>query len=136
MSKTIFEHSVAGRKGVTLPRRELDTEVKDFFPSEYLRETAPRLPQVSELDVMRHYIKLSHRNHFIEKGLYPLGSCTMKYNPKSHEALVRHSCFNNTHPCQPESTLQGSLEILYELQQDLAEISGMHKVTLQPVAGA
>ncbi len=136
MSKTIFEHSVAGRRGVTLPRRELNTEVRELIAPEYLRETAPRLPQVSEMDVMRHYIKLSHRNHFIEKGLYPLGSCTMKYNPKVHEALVRHSCFNNIHPCQPQSTLQGSLEILYELQKDLAEISGMHQVTLQPVAGA
>lgn len=136
MSKTIFEHSVAGRQGVKLPRRELDTKVSDLIPSEHLRETAPRLPQVSEMDVMRHYIKLSHKNHFIEKGLYPLGSCTMKYNPKSHEALARHSCFNNLHPCQPETTLQGSLEILYELQRDLAEISGMRQVTLQPVAGA
>ncbi len=136
MSKTIFEHSADGRRGVTLPKRELDTEVKELIAPEYLRDAPPRLPQVSELDVMRHYIKLSHLNHFIEKGLYPLGSCTMKYNPKIHEALVRHSCFNNIHPYQPQSTLQGSLEILYELQKDLAEISGMHQVTLQPVAGA
>jgi glycine dehydrogenase subunit 2 len=85
---------------------------------------------------MRHYIKLSHKNHFIEKGLYPLGSCTMKYNPKIHESLVRHTCFANIHPYQHESTLQGALELLYELQEDLAEISGMKKVTLQPVAGA
>jgi glycine dehydrogenase subunit 2 len=85
---------------------------------------------------MRHYIALSHKNHFIEKGLYPLGSCTMKYNPKVHEVLVRHSCFNNIHAYQDEQTLQGSLAILYELQQDLAEISGMAQVTLQPVAGA
>ncbi|MCB5246686.1 MAG: aminomethyl-transferring glycine dehydrogenase subunit GcvPB [Candidatus Cloacimonetes bacterium] len=136
MSKTIFEHSVAGRRGATLPQRELDSKIQDLISPEYLREAAPRLPQVSEMDVMRHYIKLSHQNHFIEKGLYPLGSCTMKYNPKSHEALARHSCFNNIHPCQPESTLQGSLEMLYELQKDLAEISGMSQVTLQPVAGA
>ncbi len=136
MSKTIFEKSTSGRRGVTLPRRELHTEVKELIASEHLRAEAPRLPELSEMDVMRHYIELSHKNHFIEKGLYPLGSCTMKYNPKAHEALVRHSCFNNIHPYQPESTLQGSLEILYELQQDLAEISGMHKVTLQPVAGA
>ncbi len=136
MSKTIFEHSVPGRKGVALPKRELDTNLQELIGSDYLREAAPRLPEVSELDVMRHYIKLSRKNHFIEKSLYPLGSCTMKYNPKIHEALARHSCFNNIHPCQPESTLQGSLEILYELQKDLAEISGMHQVTLQPVAGA
>jgi glycine dehydrogenase subunit 2 len=91
---------------------------------------------VGKLDVMRHYIELSHKNHFIEKGLYPLGSCTMKYNPKIHEVLARHTCFANLHPYQPESTMQGALELLYELQKDLAEISGMATVTLQPAAGA
>ncbi len=136
MSKTIFEMSSAGRQGTTLPKRDIDIPLEGIIPAAQLRDWQARLPEVSELDVMRHYIELSHKNHFIEKGLYPLGSCTMKYNPKIHEALVRHSCFNNIHPYQPESTLQGSLEILYELQRDLAEISGMHQVTLQPVAGA
>lgn len=136
MSKTIFEYSTPGRKGVTLPARELGTPLESLIPSAHLRAKKARLPEVSELDVMRHYIALSHKNHFIEKGLYPLGSCTMKYNPKVHEALVRHSCFNNLHPYQPEATLQGSLEILYDLQQALAEIAGMDAVTLQPVAGA
>jgi len=114
----------------------VDLPLDGIIPAEYRRDAVPRLPELSELDVMRHYIKLSHKNHFIEKGLYPLGSCTMKYNPKVHEALVRYSCFNNVHPYQPERTLQGSLEILYELQKDLSEISGMAQVTLQPVAGA
>lgn len=136
MSKTIFEHSSAGRKGVTLPAREIDTPLEQLIPARYHRKDTARLPEVSELDVMRHYIELSHKNHFIEKGLYPLGSCTMKYNPKVHEALVRHTCFANLHPYQHESTLQGALELMYELQEDLAEISGMAKVTLQPVAGA
>ncbi len=136
MSKTIFEYSSTGRRGATLSKRDIDFPLENIIPSEHLRAKKARLPEVSELDVMRHYIALSHKNHFIEKGLYPLGSCTMKYNPKVHEMLVRHSCFNNVHPYQPESTLQGSLEILYELQQDLAEISGMSQVTLQPVAGA
>ena len=136
MSKTIFEHSSAGRKGVTLPAREIDTPLEQLIPTRYHRKDTARLPEVSELDVMRHYIELSHKNHFIEKGLYPLGSCTMKYNPKVHEALVRHTCFANLHPYQHESTLQGALELMYELQEDLAEISGMAKVTLQPVAGA
>lgn len=136
MSKTIFEFSSPGRRGCTLPEREIDIPLEQILPSEVLRDKPARLPEVSELDVMRHYIALSHKNHFIEKGLYPLGSCTMKYNPKVHEALVRHSCFNNLHPYQPEITLQGSLELLYELQNDLAEISGMAGVTLQPVAGA
>ncbi|MDD4034829.1 MAG: aminomethyl-transferring glycine dehydrogenase subunit GcvPB [Candidatus Cloacimonetes bacterium] len=136
MSKTIFEHSSTGRKGVCLPPREFDTALESLIPEKYLRKNAARLPELSELDVMRHYIELSHKNHFIEKGLYPLGSCTMKYNPKIHESLVRHTCFANLHPYQHESTLQGALELLYELQEDLAEISGMAKVTLQPVAGA
>ncbi|MBW6513554.1 MAG: aminomethyl-transferring glycine dehydrogenase subunit GcvPB [Candidatus Syntrophosphaera sp.] len=136
MSKTIFEYSVKGRRGVTLPAREIDTPLESLIPAENLRQKKARLPEVSELDVMRHYIALSHKNHFIEKGLYPLGSCTMKYNPKLHESLIRHSGFNNLHPYQPEGTLQGSLEILYELQSALAEISGMSQVTLQPVAGA
>jgi glycine dehydrogenase subunit 2 len=136
MSKTIFEYSTKGRKGVTLPPRDVDVPLDSFIPEDQLRARQARLPEVSEMDVMRHYIALSHKNHFIEKGLYPLGSCTMKYNPKVHESLVRHTCFANLHPYQPIETLQGALELLYELQNDLAEISGMAQVTLQPVAGA
>ena len=136
MSKTIFEHSSPSRKGVTLPKREIDTLLPTLIPETMLRTKKARLPEVSELDVMRHYISLSHKNHFIEKGLYPLGSCTMKYNPKLNETLVRHSSFTTLHPFQPEETMQGSLELMYELQNDLAEISGMKGVTLQPSAGA
>lgn len=136
MPKTIFEHSSEGRRGVRLPTREIDTPLQDLIPAQYHRKHPARLPEVSEMDVMRHYIKLSHCNYFIEKGMYPLGSCTMKYNPKIHETLVHNSCFANLHPYQPESTLQGALELLYELQEDLAEISGMAKVSLQPAAGA
>jgi glycine dehydrogenase subunit 2 len=136
MSKTIFEHSSPSRKGVTLPKREIDTLLPTLIPETMLRTKKVRLPEVSELDVMRHYISLSHKNHFIEKGLYPLGSCTMKYNPKLNETLVRHSSFTTLHPFQPEETMQGSLELMYELQNDLAEISGMKGVTLQPSAGA
>jgi len=136
MPKTIFEHSSPERHGVRLPASEIQIPLDKMIPQKFHRAQTPRLPELSEMDVMRHYIKLSHMNHFIEKGLYPLGSCTMKYNPKIHELLVRHSCFANLHPHQPESTLQGALELLYELQQDLAEISGMKQVTLQPVAGA
>lgn len=136
MPKTIFELHSPGRKGVTLPRREIDTPLEQIIPAKYMRQDTARLPEVSEMDVMRHFIGLSHLNHFIEKGLYPLGSCTMKYNPKLHESLVRHTCFANLHPYQPEETLQGTLSMLYELQSDLAEIAGMANVTLQPVAGA
>ena len=136
MSKTIFDYSIKGRTGTTFPPREIEGEIGSVINSKFQRKENARLPEVTELECMRHYISLSHKNHFIEKGLYPLGSCTMKYNPKVHEAIVRHSCFNNIHPYQPEETLQGNLEILFELQEDLAEISGMAKVTLQPVAGA
>ena len=112
MSKTIFEHSSPSRKGVTLPKREIDTPLPTLIPETMLRTKKVRLPEVSELDVMRHYISLSHKNHFIEKGLYPLGSCTMKYNPKLNETLVRHSSFTTLHPFQPEETMQGSLELM------------------------
>jgi len=139
MSKTIFELSSPGRKGYTLPLCDLPHSFKAEIPQNYLkfmRKDAARLPECSELDVMRHFIELSHKNHFIEKGLYPLGSCTMKYNPKIHETLARHTCFVNIHPYQPLETIQGALEIMYQLQKDLSEISGMAQVTLQPVAGA
>src|SRR5512133_439673 len=138
MSKTIFEISSPERKGYTLPPCNLPgdfaIEITDKN-KQFIRHTPARLPECSELDVMRHFIELSHKNHFIEKGLYPLGSCTMKYNPKIHEALARHSCFVNIHPYQPLETMQGALEVMFELQQDLSEIAGMAQVSLQPVAG-
>ncbi|HNX01929.1 MAG TPA: aminomethyl-transferring glycine dehydrogenase subunit GcvPB, partial [Candidatus Cloacimonadota bacterium] len=136
MSKMIFDISSPGRKGCTLPKNDVSIDLKDCIPSKYMRQNTPELPEVSELDTMRHFIELSQKNHCIEKGFYPLGSCTMKYNPKLHETLVKHSCFNNLHPLQPNQTIQGALEIMYELQKDLAEISGFEKVSLQPVAGA
>jgi len=136
MSNTLFDKHSPGRKGYNLPENDVDLKLKDCFPSNYLRKKGPRLPEVSELDVMRHYIALSHKNHFIEKGFYPLGSCTMKYNPKINETLARNPHFNYLNPHQDDDTVQGALEILYELQKDLAEISGFAGVTLQPVAGA
>lgn len=136
MSKTIFEMSVKGRKAVTLPKNDLNYSHEKILPNKFLRKNETHLPEVSELDVMRHFIKLSHLNHFIEKGFYPLGSCTMKYNPKLNETLVNNENFNNLHPLQNEDTVQGALEVLYDLQKDLIEISGMDAVSLQPTAGA
>ncbi|HOE91113.1 MAG TPA: aminomethyl-transferring glycine dehydrogenase subunit GcvPB [Candidatus Cloacimonadota bacterium] len=136
MTKTIFEKSIPGRIGFILPQNDVDIKINDCIPEKYRRKNEIKLPELSELDVMRHYIELSSKNHFIEKGFYPLGSCTMKYNPKSHEAFVRSSCLMDLHPYQPEETVQGALEILYELQNDLATIAGMKNTTLQPVAGA
>ena len=135
-TKTIFEKSVAGRKAVTLPKLDVDIFAKDVIPQKFQRKEDARLPEVSELDVMRHFVELSQKNHFIEKGFYPLGSCTMKYNPKINETLAGDLNLKNLHPFQPESTVQGAIQIMYELQNDLAEISGMSKVSLQPVAGA
>jgi len=136
MAKTIFEKSVKGRTALQLPKNDVDVKFEDCIPARFRRENAPEIPEVSELDVMRHFTELSQMNHFIEKGMYPLGSCTMKYNPKLNETLVRNHKVANLHPYQPEETVQGTLEILYELQKDLSEISGMSNVTLQPVAGA
>lgn len=136
MSKTIFEKNSPGRKGYTLPQNDVEISLNDCLPEEFRRKEAPRLPQVSELDVMRHFIELSHKNHFIEKGFYPLGSCTMKYNPKISDAMAANIALRDIHPCQPENSVQGALQILWELQRDLAEISGFASATLQPVAGA
>jgi glycine dehydrogenase subunit 2 len=130
----IFELSRTGRVAHSIP--VLDVPETDAIPVEYLREDTVDLPEVSELDLIRHYIELSCRNHGVDNGFYPLGSCTMKYNPKVHEDVARLSGFAKIHPYQSEETVQGALQLLYELQQYLAEITGMDEVTLQSAAGA
>lgn len=131
----IFELSQEGRIAYSLP--ELDVPVEeDILPSELMRDEPAELPEVSELDLMRHYTELSRRNHGVDNGFYPLGSCTMKYNPKVNEDVAQFSGFRKIHPYQAEETVQGALQLLYELQQDLAEITGMDAVTLQSAAGA
>ncbi|MCK4358071.1 MAG: aminomethyl-transferring glycine dehydrogenase subunit GcvPB [Candidatus Cloacimonetes bacterium] len=135
-TKTIFEKSVKDRIGYSLSECEIEKRIEDIFPDNILRNNTPNLPEVSELDAMQHYIEISAKNHFIEKGFYPLGSCTMKYNPKINDIVNILSGLTNLHPFQPEDTIQGALQIMYELQKDLAEISGMADVSLQPVAGA
>lgn len=141
MNKTdqplIFEISKSGRIGYSLP--ELDVhkvDVADILPTSYIRQEEPDLPEVSELDIMRHYTALSKRNHGVDSGFYPLGSCTMKYNPKINEDVARLEGFRHIHPLQDEETVQGSLELMYDLQEHLKEITGMDEVTLQPAAGA
>jgi glycine dehydrogenase subunit 2 len=130
----IFEMSQPGRVAYSLP--ESDVPETDGIPAEFLRETPAELPEVSELDLMRHYTELSRRNHGVDNGFYPLGSCTMKYNPKVHEDVARLPGFAKIHPYQPEETVQGALQLMHELQEYLAEITGMDAVTLQPAAGA
>ncbi|MBK3494015.1 aminomethyl-transferring glycine dehydrogenase subunit GcvPB [Viridibacillus sp. YIM B01967] len=133
----IFELSTEGRIGYSLS--ELDVPAVDLgaiLPSEFIRTEEAELPEVSELDIMRHYTALSRRNHGVDSGFYPLGSCTMKYNPKINEAIARFAGFANIHPLQDEATVQGALGLMYDLQEHLIEITGMDEVTLQPAAGA
>ena len=106
------------------------------IPKELLRKSSLNLPQLTELEVMRHYKGLSDKNFCIEKGFYPLGSCTMKYNPKVNEYLANLDNFLNIHPHTVEEDAQGSLELMYKLQEALKEITGMSAITLQPAAGA
>ncbi|MCY0869789.1 MAG: aminomethyl-transferring glycine dehydrogenase subunit GcvPB, partial [Firmicutes bacterium] len=133
----IFELSRSGRRAADLPEmRAGETAVPADIPQAYLRARAPRLPEVSEVDLMRHYTGLSRRNHGVDSGFYPLGSCTMKYNPKRNEAAARIPGFADLHPYAPANMVQGALALMYRLQVDLAEITGMDEVSLQPAAGA
>ncbi len=133
----IFELSTPGRIGFSLPEMDVENvDLSEILPTEFIREQETALPEVSELDIMRHYTALSKRNHGVDSGFYPLGSCTMKYNPKINENVARFSGFANIHPLQDESTVQGALELMYDLQEHLKEITGMDEVTLQPAAGA
>lgn len=135
--KLIFELSKPGRKSYALPEDTLsDMNVSDYLGSEYLREEELDFPEVSELEVVRHYTLLSKKNYSIDSGFYPLGSCTMKYNPKINEEVAANPKFARLHPFQPEETVQGALEVMYEVQESIKEISGMDAVTLQPAAGA
>jgi len=128
----IFEISSPGRTAYTLP--ELDVpEVQ--LPEGYTRQQL-NLPEVSELDFVRHYTHLSQMNYSIDTVFYPLGSCTMKYNPKVNEKAAAIEGLSQVHPLQPESTVQGSLQLMYELQEALKEIAGFSEVSLQPAAGA
>ncbi|MFC2055196.1 aminomethyl-transferring glycine dehydrogenase subunit GcvPB [Chloroflexota bacterium] len=128
----IFEISSPGRAAFTLP--ELDVPVVQL-PEGYARQEL-NLPEVSELDFVRHYTHLSQMNYSIDTVFYPLGSCTMKYNPKVNEKAATIEGLSQVHPLQPESTVQGSLQLMYELQEALKEIAGFSAISLQPAAGA
>lgn len=137
MFPLIFERSKAGRRGYLPPRLDVpETEPKETIPQALLRDNLPELPEVAEGDIVRHYVNLSHRNHSVDSGFYPLGSCTMKYNPKVNEQVAAFPGFTDLHPFQPESTAQGILELMYRLTELLCEITGMDGGTLQPYAGA
>ncbi|MFZ5917659.1 MAG: aminomethyl-transferring glycine dehydrogenase subunit GcvPB [Chloroflexota bacterium] len=132
VEKLIFELSAPGRLAISLPT--CDVPEADL-PADMLRQDLP-LPEVSEVDLMRHYVRLSQLNWGVDKGMYPLGSCTMKYNPKVNEVAARMPGFARTHPYQDHCTVQGNLRLMYRLQEYLQEISGFAAVTLQPSAGA
>ncbi len=130
--KTVFEKS-NGVSGVSLTDEGIDL---GFMKGVDLREGKIGLPQMSELEVLRHYKELSDQNFCIEKGFYPLGSCTMKYNPKVNELLANLDGFSNLHPLAADEDCQGALELMYKLQEKLKKVTGMNAVTLQPAAGA
>lgn len=134
--KLIFEISRPGRKGYELPADRFEIDGLDAIPSELLRRNEPELPEVSELDVVRHYTNLSNKNFGVDTGFYPLGSCTMKYNPKINEELAAMPEFAALHPLQPAETAQGALELYYNLQKALASLAGLEEFTLNPYAGA
>jgi glycine dehydrogenase subunit 2 len=131
--KLIFEKSQAGRRGGELPR--YDVPAADV-PDELRRVQPPRLPELAEPEILRHFTELSTRNFGIDTGFYPLGSCTMKYNPRVNERLVMLPGFRDLHPYQEEDGIQGALELMWRLQEALIEISGLHACSLQPAAGS
>ncbi len=135
--KLIFEISKEGRRGSSLPEMNIEKkELNELVPEKFIRTSELNLPEVAEGDVVRHYTRLSAMNYGVDSGFYPLGSCTMKYNPKINEEVAANPKLANVHPYQAEETVQGSLEIMYDLSGMLSEISGMDTVTLQPAAGA
>ncbi|HZJ57830.1 MAG TPA: aminomethyl-transferring glycine dehydrogenase subunit GcvPB [Clostridia bacterium] len=135
--KLIFELSKEGKKGYSLPELDVDgKKIERLIPKELLRHEDARLPEVSEPEVVRYYTGISRLNHGVDIGFYPLGSCTMKYNPKVNEDISRLEGFSGIHPYQPQETVQGCLKLIYELNDMLCEITGMAGVTLQPAAGS
>lgn len=133
---TIFERSVPGRRASQLPTLDVpDVDPAEALPGVELAEP-PNLPEVSELELVRHLTRLSHRNHGIDVGFYPLGSCSMKYNPRQAEVAASLPGFRNLHPWAPDSAAQGMLALLHELEQWLVELTGLHSATFQPAAGA
>ena len=133
--KLIFELSQPGRCGFSLPENAWGTDT-EALPATLRRDAEAELPEVSELDVVRHYTNLSNMNFGVDTGFYPLGSCTMKYNPKINEEIAAMPGFRDVHPLQPDCTVQGALELYDSLDRALAAITGMAHFTLNPFAGA
>ena len=132
----IFEQGTEGRFGASLPPLSVPDVDPDQILGDYRRKKEAALPEVSEPEAFRHYVRLSQQNFAIDLGMYPLGSCTMKYNPKINEWAARLSGFADLHPFAPQDLAQGMLELMWRLEQGLAEICGMDHVSLHPAAGA
>ncbi|MDH3819173.1 MAG: aminomethyl-transferring glycine dehydrogenase subunit GcvPB, partial [Myxococcales bacterium] len=132
----IFEQGSPSRHGASLAPDDLpEVDVRSAFGG-MARELPPMLPEVSEPEAVRHYVRLSQQNFAIDTGMYPLGSCTMKYNPKVNEWAARLAGFANLHPYMPDELVQGALELMWRLERGLAEVCGMDRVSLHPAAGA
>src|SRR3989304_1403209 len=133
----IFRLSAEDSAEFPLPAPDVpEVEASEVLPAECLRRAPARLPSLPEPEAMRHFIALSLKNHHIDRGIYPLGSCTMKYNPKINEDLARLPGLSSAHPNYPDDLVQGTLSLLFDLSTMLCEIAGMDAVTLQPAAGA
>ena len=134
---TIFEKSRRGKRGYSLPALDVPRiRPEEVLPPAALRKSAAELPEVSEPEIVRHFVNLSVLNHHVDKDLYPLGSCTMKYNPKVNEKVASLGGFTALHPLVDDSLAQGALAVIYELGQALCEITGMDDITMAPAAGA
>ncbi len=134
--KLIFELSKPGRVGYSLPSNHVEGHSLADLPAELRRTSKTLLPEADELTVARHYTNMSNNNFGVDTGFYPLGSCTMKYNPKINEEMANLPAFTALHPLQPEATVQGALELYYEVQRTLSEVAGLSEFTLNPFAGA
>ncbi|MDH5365281.1 MAG: aminomethyl-transferring glycine dehydrogenase subunit GcvPB, partial [Dehalococcoidia bacterium] len=135
--KLIFEKSVKARDGYSLPKDLFDeVNIKSCIPAYAATDAKKALSEVSEVDVIRHFTKLSKFNYGVDDGLYPLGSCTMKYNPKVNEKLASLDNFVCAHPLAPEETVQGCLELMYDLNKLLCEVTGVDQYTMAPASGA
>ena len=133
----IFKQSKVGRRGFKLPDNLINNyKLKSIINAKFLRKNTPQLPEVSESQVVRHFSNLSIKNHHVDKNFYPLGSCTMKYNPKINDSIAMLDSFSQIHPNQNEESIQGILKVYYELGKFLCEITGMEDITLQPSAGS
>ena len=131
--KLIYEKSQAGRRASALPSYDKLSPPPEL-PEELRRTEPPRLPEVAEFELVRHFTELSTRNFGIDTGFYPLGSCTMKYNPRVNERLAMVAGFRDLHPYQDEDSIQGALELMWRLQEALIEVSGLHACSLQPAS--